>query len=64
MIYFRSVFSMCERKEERKKEKNERTNESTNESMQARLSDESCFVVYRSTVQKYMVIVAVKVLKF
>ena len=34
--------------------------ESTNESMLARLLDESCFVVYRSTVQKYLLIVVVK----
>ena len=53
---------MKERKKERKKEiKRERTDERADESMLARLLDESCFVVCRSTVQKYLVIVVVKV---
>ena len=59
-----------ERKKEKKQEKkNERTNEqtdgrtdkSTNESILARLLDVSCFVVCRSTVQKHLVIIVVKV---
>ena len=41
--------------------KDGRTDESTNESMLARLLDESCFVVCRTTVQTYLVIVVVKV---
>ena len=57
---------MKEQKKERKKERKEkrtngRTDDSTNESMLARLLDESCFVVCQSTVQKFLVIVVVKV---
>ena len=55
------------KKEERKKDRKKKTRtkgrtvESKNESMMARLLDESCFVVFRSTVQKNLVIVVVKV---
>ena len=51
-----------ERKKEKKNERTDgRTDDSTNESMLARLLDESCFVVCRSTVQKFLVIAVVKV---
>ena len=62
--YILSRFLAClkERKNGKKHERtNERTDGRTNENTLSRLLDASCFVVCRSTVQKYLVIVVVKV---